>query len=137
MCASPEYLKKHGEPESIYDLHAHNCLNHHDNRLSTWHLKEKGKNIHLTVTGNLKTNSSLVLAKYAEDGIGIAYLPHFSMTAALREKRLIPILKGAWPDPLPIYAVYPQRQEVNKKLAVVIEAFSQFFEKSESILTTY
>ena len=79
------------------------------------------------ISGNLKANSSLAIAQFAKDGLGIAYLPHFTISAALHEKHLVPLLQNHWTDPLPIYALYHQKKHLNKKMDVILETLSDFF----------
>jgi DNA-binding transcriptional LysR family regulator len=127
ICASPEYIKKHGEPQSLHDLTKHNCVDHSLNHSRSWRLVENGKFIKIPVSGNLRADSSLSLGGFAEDGIGITYLPNFTISRALQTKKLIPILKKNWPESLPIHAVYSQRQGTSKKITALLNALNLFF----------
>jgi len=128
ICASPGYLKKHGNPTRLTQLKNHNCLDHSANRSGGWQLLQDKQTITIPVQGNLKADSSMALAQFAEDGLGLVYLPHFTISRALHHGKLLPILKSNWPSSLPIYAVYPQRKNLNKKLAVLIDALRLFFQ---------
>jgi DNA-binding transcriptional LysR family regulator len=109
-------------PKSIHDLAKHHCLDHADNHSLSWQLQENGKPKNVGINSQIKVNSSLALKELAIQGMGIVYLPSFTVNEAISAKKLKPFLKAAWQDPLPIYALYPQRKRTNKKITVVIDA---------------
>ena len=121
ICAAPTYLKKYGIPKQLKDLQQHNCLDHADNFYHSWHFQENGKIKDIPVSGNMLVNSSIDLCNLAVSGMGIAYLPNFSVYPELKQDRLISILEQHQPSPLPIYWVYPSKQYLERKTQVFIE----------------
>ena len=57
-CATPDYLRRHGTPKKIDDLHVHNCL---VSRSALWQFREGGKPVEIAVSGNLVVRSGDVL----------------------------------------------------------------------------
>lgn len=121
ICAAPSYLEKNGTPLTPEDLMLHNCLDHTDNHANTWLFQENGKIKPIPITGNACINSSIDLCNLALSGLGIAYLPSFSVKHKLETKELISILDSYRPPPLPINLVYPTHQYLSQKVSVFID----------------
>ncbi len=125
ICASPEYLAKYGTPKTPADLSQHNCLDHAENFHFTWRFDKDGNTEDMPVSGNVRVNSSLDLASLAASGLGIAYLPCFSVHPLLKAGKLISILEDYRPPALGMYLVYPS----NKYLSQKTQVFIHFMEK--------
>ncbi|MEE2877474.1 MAG: LysR family transcriptional regulator [Pseudomonadota bacterium] len=116
--ASPEYLAKHGEPASLFDLQGHACLLHSDyeNQIDQWSTRahDLKKALQYAVT----TNSGTVLREVCAGGGGIALMP--SYTADLEPDRLVPL---ALPEIAPIrfWLVYTQRLQRLSRGRIVID----------------
>ena len=121
VCAAPSYLEKNSIPQIPEDLMQHNCLDHTDNSDLTWLFQAKGKSKKIPITGNACINSSIDLCNLAISGLGIVYLPSFSVKHKLETKELISILDSYLPPPLPIYLVYPSNQYLSEKVRVFID----------------
>ncbi len=122
LCASPAYLKNHKKIKSIHDLKQHQCLDHADNHSVSWYLMEKNKSIEIPIKTNITVNSSMALKSLALQGLGITYLPSFTIFDELKNKSLIRILPKASPPEMKIYALYPVRKQNNRKIDIIIQA---------------
>lgn len=120
-CAAPEYLKRHGTPQQPEDLVQHNCLDHADNVKRTWRFQSNGKTKNVPIQGNVRVNGSMDLCNLAKNGLGIAYLPSFSVAPALKSGALISILDTYRPNALGMYLVYPSNKYLSHKTQVLIE----------------
>lgn len=89
--------------------------------------QENNKSKKVGINSKIKVNSSLALKELAMQGLDVVYLPSFTVNDAIAAKKLKPFLKVAWQDPLPIYALYPQRKRTNKKIAVMFDALKILF----------
>lgn len=125
LCASPEYIKKHGRPKNLEELKQHNCLLHYDNKEGTWPLNVDGETKNIPINGNISTDSSLNLKNLACKGIGIAYLPSFIIFRELSNKTLIPILPKHFLPPKEIYAVYTKNRYRIKKVKALLEFLTE------------
>ncbi len=115
-CASPEYLERHGCPESPEDLLHHDCL--HYNLISEreeWTFLGDGGEQTLAVKGIFCSNNGDVLAAAAMRGLGITLLPNFIVDEALAEGRLVKVLENFERAPLTLFALYPSRRHVPAK----------------------
>lgn len=121
ICASPSYLKNFGVPKNPDDLRHHNCLDHYDNRDNTWEFLIDGHIHDVPVRGNIRSNTSLDLKNLAVAGLGITYLPSFTVKHEIANGSLKKILTRYQPPPLNLYAVYPSNKFLNKKTKVFID----------------
>ena len=91
LCASPEYVARHGWPESPADLAAHSCLTDLGGH---FHFNdEDAANGRIKVSGNWKSNSGIALASAARHGLGIAQIPISVIRDELADGRLITLDK--------------------------------------------
>ncbi|MDF1759071.1 MAG: LysR family transcriptional regulator [Coxiellaceae bacterium] len=120
-CASPTYFKAHGTPKHPDELSKHNCLDHYDNFSNTWSYIIDDKQSAVFIEGNARANSSMDLKNLALSDMGIVYLPSFTVIDAIKAKKLKPILHKYTADKYAMYAVYPSKKEISKKLQVVLD----------------
>jgi DNA-binding transcriptional LysR family regulator len=104
--ASPEYLENHGTPQHPDNLDSHQCLAHFDNRARTWQYILDKENVDVPVFGQTRINNSLDLCHMALGGLGIAYLPDFTVGDMLTSGKLVSVLDSYMPPPLPMYVVH-------------------------------
>ena len=127
LCASPKYWKKHGKPTKPDDLMHHNCLDHADNHTHYWEFYQKNNATPIAIRGSVRVDSSIALAKLAMQGIGVVYLPSFTVQPYLNQGSLVSVLDEYMPPSLPVYAIYSQKRRCNKKIDVVLEALAELF----------
>ena len=128
LCASPEYLKAHPEPEKPADLKFHNCL--HYGYLPTgnmWRLKGPHGEQMVHIEGVLCSNNAEMLMAGAIKGAGIALLPTFIAGAELQAGQLVSILPDYHPPEIAIYALYPPNRHLSVKLRLLIDFLSRRF----------
>ncbi|OQP30348.1 LysR family transcriptional regulator [Pantoea latae] len=86
LVASPDYLARHGAPQSPADLAQHNCL-YYPRGVETprWRFAEaaQGERVEVRIQGSFATNNSESIRDAALQGLGIAMLPDFSARDAL------------------------------------------------------
>jgi DNA-binding transcriptional LysR family regulator len=132
VCASPDYLKKHGTPRKPEDLLKHNCLSiAHAPSLHRWPLASKDGVQHVDVSGNASANSAEALLQLAIVGLGIIRLSDVIVGEAIREGKLVPLLQEVHHgEPVPLTAVYPQGRHRSPKVAAMVEFLVERFGKA-------
>ena len=130
-CASPDYLKTHGKPEDPTELKTHNCLiysqlAHPDNWLFT---DDQGKNIRITVSGNLRSSMGNILMNAAQNGSGIFIGPTFMIASALKEGKLETVLDKYTPVTTGLYVVYPYSKLVSAKVRAFVDYIADLWSK--------
>ncbi|WP_080574983.1 LysR substrate-binding domain-containing protein [Pseudomonas putida] len=72
LCASPQYLARHGEPAQPEDLAVHNCLGFNGLRsFPEWRLMSDTRQTSVKVAGSLRSNDNEALLEAARRGVGI------------------------------------------------------------------
>jgi DNA-binding transcriptional LysR family regulator len=126
MVASPAYLAIHGEPETPDDLASHSCLAYDERSLSeTWELRSEGRARKVRAGQTLAGNNGDLMARLADNGEGIALLPHFIVEDGLEDGRLRQVLPAWEPPDIWLTLNYPPYERLPMRVA----KFSDFFEK--------
>ena len=122
LCASPEYLKAHGRPESLAELKQHNCLL---GTLDYWRFG--GENLHekIRVKGSLRCNSGIALLNAALSGAGLVQLPNYYVSSELQSAALIELLPELQPEEEGIWALYPHNRNLSSKVSFLIERITR------------
>ncbi len=122
LCASPDYLERHGAPRVPEDLSAHVCLSARFSEMAeTWTLQH-GEDAHfVNVHSQLLCDNGDVLRHACLRGAGIGNLYRFHVLADLQAGRLIPVLPAFPPSERNIYAVTPHRQLIRPQARAFID----------------
>ncbi len=127
ICASPEYIAKHGEPKTVDDLLDHNCLV--SEQVGDWRFgDDDGGSRHIRVHGNFMSNNGEVLRRIALDGVGVALMSTWAVSQDLQEGRLVQLLAGFPVTPgTEIYAVYPSTRNLSPKVRAYVDFLAKKF----------
>ncbi|MCG9755809.1 LysR family transcriptional regulator [Shewanella insulae] len=126
LCASPDYLAREGNPRSLTDLRAHNCLFYSYFRGGLeWSFERRGEVSRIKPRGNIKVNNSEVIRRLLLDGMGIALMPRYLVEEELASGSLVPVLSDYQAPTHGIYALTPERQHMPARLRVFIDFLKQ------------
>jgi len=128
LCASPDYLRRHGTPMQPDDLTRHECLLMSSNRESAnvWRLRgPDGEKIDVRLQGRLRSNLGEVIRDAAIGGLGIALHSTWHVCEDLRAGRLKIVLPNYQLPDSGIYAVMPQRRMVLPRVRAFVEFLSR------------
>ncbi|QYK14389.1 LysR family transcriptional regulator [Shewanella rhizosphaerae] len=118
VCASPDYLKRFGEPHSLSELSRHNCLiGNHD----YWRFLEQGRERQLKIKGNLRCNTGHGLRDAALKGLGLVQLPNYYIGQDLKAGRLVSVLNAYQEPNEGVWALYPQNRHLSPKVKLMVE----------------
>lgn len=122
LCASPDYLARHGVPRTPEDLHDHRCLHFsHLTDGTAWHFSKGEERRTVRVRAAFTANNGLVLQQAAQQGLGIVYNTTFLAWRALMEGALVPVLAD-WELPLNyLSALYPASRQPSPKVRALID----------------
>ncbi len=123
ICATPEYLEKHGTPKTPQELLDHNCLllRFPGSKQFKWRLMIDGAPQHVAVKGDLDTNNSDVLLDWALADCGIVMKSQWEVGEHIKSGRLVSFLEEHVPQDNIISVLYPQGKHVAPKLRVFID----------------
>lgn len=129
-CASPEYLSRHGVPDSPHDLARFNCLAfiHPNTGLNVPWTFSKGKQ---TVESNPQTsiaiNHAESLIHAATSGAGIIQLLSLSLNPQIKSGTLTPILTDWNTTGPPVSVVYHHSHQLSVKVRVFVNFVTDLF----------
>jgi DNA-binding transcriptional LysR family regulator len=128
LCASPDYLVKHGEPNNVDELKHHQLLRYVNNEKTSWSITDpKGKKYTLEANAQISANNGVFLKKMAIAGHGIVYIPCFIAYQAIAEQSLVPVLQDHQFIEYNMYAVYPQNRFLSQRSRSFIELLTKSF----------
>ncbi|MGW1620625.1 LysR family transcriptional regulator [Streptomyces sp. NPDC002172] len=126
LCASKEYIDRHGALAHPNDLSAHDCLVHVNEPV--WRLGHGATStLHKIRNVAYSSNSYLALQKAAVHGRGIALLPEGPAHDDLMSGKLLAVLPGRTVPDRPLYAVYGPGQPVPRKITVFLDFLARWY----------
>jgi DNA-binding transcriptional LysR family regulator len=122
LCASPEYLARHGRPEDPHELVNHACL-----QASTypghsrWRLQRDNETIDVVISPVIRADNAEALRQAALAGCGITLTATFVVGEDLKAGRLIRVLPDwdgaqSW-----LWAVYPHARFLPRKVRAFVD----------------
>ena len=135
-CAAPSYLAAHGQPRHPDDLAQHRCINHFSPRsgkTAEWVFSKDGTRVQTSLRGNIALEDENSYVAAVEAGLGIAQIPAFVLKDAM-ERGTLELVLGDWfPDPSPLYVVYPQNRHLSNKVRVFVDWVAQLLREHDGI----
>jgi DNA-binding transcriptional LysR family regulator len=127
LCASPEYLRKFGEPSSPEDLREHQCIRL--TGLETWIFDSPRGPISVKPKGRVRSDNGECVRDACVSGVGITINSTWSAYEQLQRGELVQVL-GDYPlvSDTAIWAVYPSSRLLAPKVRVFIDYFAERFE---------
>ncbi len=127
VCASPEYIAKHGRPKHPNDLLQHNCIIFGENKVWEFTHKKTKEVIKLrNLKGNIKCNNGEIIKELILSGVGITIKSSRDCQDVIEEGKMLVLLKEyEITNETMFYAVYPTGNYKSPK----VKAFVRFFQK--------
>jgi DNA-binding transcriptional LysR family regulator len=123
-CASPEYWKRFGKPESIDALEGHRMIGLRS--LTTGNIRP----LEFVVDGNVRSVSPATTLtvtgpeSYRDGtrlGLGIAQMPYFHIEDDLRRGNLLAVLQEFPPPEMPVNLMYPRNRQLSPRVRVFLD----------------
>lgn len=126
ICASADYLERHGVPMEPGDLANHALLHFSGLRWgNVWQFRKDEQTVRLPIAPRYRVNDGISLRDVAIAGAGVTLLPRFQVGSDLRSGRLVQVLQD-WPvGAVPVHVVYP----ANKNIASKVRRFTDHLVK--------
>ena len=129
--ATPGYLKAFGTPAYPEELkNGHRLVSYmssQNGRAFPFHFERNGEKTEIKVEHRIGVNESNAHLAAGLVGLGIIQTFSYSAGPALREGRLVEILRAWRPAPYPFHVVYPQNRHVTHRLRVFIDWLREDF----------
>ncbi|HSY28200.1 MAG TPA: LysR family transcriptional regulator [Burkholderiaceae bacterium] len=133
LCASPDYLQRHGAPVVPEDVSSHACLNFSFEQLRhRWPIEgPDGTTVHIPVTSKMISNNGELLRQCAMAGMGIVIRPSFSLSDDLISGRLVRLLPDYHLGQMSVMMVYPSRRLLSATVRSFVDFISSQFPHPE------
>jgi DNA-binding transcriptional LysR family regulator len=127
LVASPEYIERHGKPDSLSDLNDHRGVFYTNRGAADWRFQTEDGTVVIRAMLGLGINNGDMLHDAAIEGLGIALLPTFIAGPTIRDGRLIEIDVAAKPEPEFIYMAHPEGRNPSAKLRAIADHLKKTF----------
>jgi len=128
LCASPDYLERHGVPMAPNDLLSHELIGLYDGAsLRKWELRGPGGSFSLAPEPLVMSNANWIAKLAAVHGYGICYMPEF-FTGLEREAGMLQRVLPDWAsEPVPVYALYWPHRSASRPIRQLLDIAVQEF----------
>lgn len=123
LCAAPDYLQRHGEPQQVEQLAHHNCLLFMlgDRIHDRWTLEDGKREISLTVSGNRVSDDADVVRRWAVAGEGVAYKSWLDVAADVGAGHLKVLMPDLMGERAPLSLLCAHRAQLSKPVILLLE----------------
>lgn len=131
ICASPDYVARHGRPETPAELQEHNCLVHlHASADRVWRFVDDGDEMGIKVNSDFMSDSAAMLRKAAISGRGIAILPLYSVDEDLESGALVEVLPDYITQGNQLFLLYREKRLLPSRVRLFIDFLREWLERS-------
>jgi LysR family transcriptional regulator, regulator for bpeEF and oprC len=124
LCGSPAYLREQGTPKDLKSLSEHRAI--------VFRMPTSGKDQEWRFKGQAQQRSPISppyarftdgesMAHATELGMGLAQFPDYMVAEALKQGRLVEVLKSHRPTPTPIHAILPANRMIPIRVRLLLE----------------
>lgn len=134
LCASPKYVKKHGEPRTLEDIPRHACLNFaYEQIRHHWPVMDaEGATTNVPINSKVISNNGDLLRQCALAGMGIVIRPSFALGDDLAAQRLVRLLPNHKLGEISVVMVYPSRRLLSAKVRTFVDFMTRRFPRPET-----
>ncbi len=122
VCASPDYLRRRGEPRTPADLSNHDCIALEGlQRYREWPFASTNDDQQFAISPRFSVNTADGAIGGAVAGLGVARVMSYQAAASIRDGTLVPILSNWAPPPIPVQLVHAAQQQQPLKLRAFLD----------------
>ena len=123
-CASPDYLRAHGVPQSLDDLSRHRMIEYFSSASGKRYGLEfqLGDNVRLiNLPKQVSVNSAEGYLAACVAGYGLVQTPRYHVAQQVREGSLQEVLSDCLPPRLALTALYPPHRQLSPRVRVFVD----------------
>ena len=123
LVASPAWIARHGEPQTLADLEKCNALTYvlRGSVFDRWSLSLDGVEHQVQVAGSITSDDAEVIRRLAIAGEGIAFKSALDVSDDLREGRLQVLLPNYRGDSVPLNRISAHRKQLSAAVRLLYE----------------
>ncbi|ABC32941.1 Transcriptional regulator [Hahella chejuensis KCTC 2396] len=123
-CASPAYLARYGAPQTPDDLSEHRAVRFaspNTGRAEPWEYVQDGELHYVEMRSWVTVNNAETYVACALAGMGLLQAPEYDVRHLLQSGDLVEVLPNARAEAMQIYAMYPHRRQLSRRVRVFID----------------
>jgi len=122
ICASPDYLRVHGEPMTLAAVRAHACVvGAPKGPPLVWHVRENGSEKRFTPPATHRLSDGEAMVDAAVAGLGLCQMPISLVRDRLAEGALVPVLRECSTVPVDVHALWPRQAQLSPRVRYVVD----------------
>jgi DNA-binding transcriptional LysR family regulator len=129
--ASPDYLARHGMPESWRALQGHHMVGFRSSATGSvlpLEFMADGQRQIVALPATLSVDGGDTYRAAALHGYGLIQVPHYAVASNLADGTLVEVLAETPPSPTPVYVLYPRNRQLSLRVRVFIDWVAGAFE---------
>jgi DNA-binding transcriptional LysR family regulator len=139
VCASPDYIARHGKPQTIDDLAKHRCTGYrrmNTGKAAPWEFMIDDTIVYRDIAASLQVNDIDAEVDAVLAGLAIGQLGGFSAVAPIREGRLVPLLTRHMTQRESVYIYYRNRSQQPMRVKAFIDFMVERLMNNEAFFLT-
>ncbi len=130
--ASPAYLRRYGNPESLNALKSHRMVAY--TASSTGHpypleFSADGETHEMVLAYDVQVRGAEIYTAAGLAGLGLIQVPRYRVLDQIASGVLVPILERFDPKPMPVWVLYPQGRNLPSRVRAFVDWLCGTFEK--------
>jgi DNA-binding transcriptional LysR family regulator len=122
VCASPEYLQRHGVPRKPADVTKHACVRHTGLApRSEWHFRVGRRDVAVPISAAMTCNEIDSALTACTRGVGVGMFLSYQVAPASDAGELQYVLEDFETEPLPVHVVYPQTRLMSARVRAFVD----------------
>jgi DNA-binding transcriptional LysR family regulator len=123
LCASPDYLARHGTPETVAQLDGHHCVLYASGRRdAAWPLADETASMRaVTMKSRLRFDDLETIVAAVKAGAGIARLPCWLVADDVREGALVQLLPGTSGPRIDVHLAWRRTRHLPTRVRIAID----------------
>ncbi|HAS1184865.1 TPA: LysR family transcriptional regulator [Enterobacter cloacae] len=127
-CASPDYLREYGMPQSPDELSRHRAIHYFSSqtrRADELRFQQGSEMRYVSVNGQAAVNETGLYIKMCLEGYGLAQLAENVIAEHLEQGTLVEVMSDWQPPPVPVTLLYPHQ----RFLSPAVRAFADWIDE--------
>jgi len=122
ICASPDYLREHGEPTRLAEIAAHRCVvGALRGPPMVWYIQDQGVEKRITPPATHQISDGEAMVDAAMQGLGLAQLPISMVRDPVGDGRLRLVLHQYAGSQIDIHAIWPKRAHLSPRVRYIVD----------------
>lgn len=129
-CASPAYLRKYGEPQSLEELKNHRAVNYvsrTEGKVFPFEFMVNSELREVAIDSAVSVFGAEIYAASAIAGLGLIQCPRYRMETQIAQGLIKEILIDTPPPPMPVSVLYPHNRHMSPRVRVFVDWLGEVF----------